>query len=369
MRLEALHVHRVRLPLRVPWHTARGREDTTETLLIKVQGDGLTAWVESCPLARPLFLPETAASALVNLRDVFGPVVMGHDFSTGEELQGALQDFRGCSFAKAAIDLSWWALACMRDQQPLYMRLGGKGTPVATGAAVSIQPSMDDLIQAVDRAIDAQAPRIKLKMCPGHDLDVLRQVRDHAPDVHLQVDCNGAYSLEDLPLFRELDKLQLDMIEQPLHPRDLAGHARLQREIATPICLDESICSVVDAELAIRDQACRIINIKPGRVGGLTPALKIIEKCREAEIGCWVGSMLESDIGTAINLHLATVPGMTHAHALPISGHFYNDVLIDPPICQSSPGQVTPGPEPWIGCNVDEDRIRELTVEECVLRA
>ncbi len=335
MRIDSLEIHHLAFPLRSPWATARGVIDTVETIYLRAGAGDHSAWVESCPPAMSEYYPEPAAAVIEHLAEL-APAVLGVEITTPAELQEALPADAGRNFSRAALDTCWWVLQAVRRDVPLRRLFDGGDAAVAVGAAVSVQSGLEDLLAAV--AANAAAPRVKLKIHPGRDLELLQAVRRRFPTLPLQVDCNGAYRRTDLDRLLALEPLRLEMIEQPLPPADLEGHAQLQARLQTPICLDESICSRNDAAAAIETGACRIINLKPGRVGGLGAALEILTLCRHRRIGCWVGSMLESSLGAAVNAELATAPGMTHPHALG-SGHLRAQPL--PPV-EISGGRLVP---------------------------
>lgn len=363
MVIEHLDIHRVVLPLRRPWKTAYGEEQSVESLLVKaMNGDGASVWVESCPLQKPTYLPETAATAIVVAENYVAPLVLGKNLEHPSEVTSLLGPIRGNSFAKAAVEMSAWALACMETGTPLHTFLGGSDDPVPVGRSFGVMP-IDELIESIAAAVDDGCWRVRLKICPGHDIEVLEDVREAFPEPAIQVDCNGGYTLDDMPMFEALDELDLDMIEQPLHYRDLIDHATLQTMLETPICLDESITCPEDVESAIHIGACHAICLKPGRVGGIQPLLDILELCRANDVGCWVGGMLESDLGVAMNTELATLPGMTAAHDLTISEGRYDEVFVSPAIEYASPGLIAPTTGPWLGRQVDEELINKLSVQ------
>ena len=312
MKFDVVRLYHVAMPLRQPWRTAYGEDAAIESVLVEVCSDGLSAWSESTPLAAPCYSPEWAGGVFAVLRDWLAPAVVGQSFESSAALQQALQPFKGNPFAKAALDTAWWTLDAMRKGQPLYQRLGATRDTVAVGADFGVTDSIDQLLAQVEQAVADRFARIKLKFKPGWDLPMLAAVRDAFPDVVLHIDCNAAYSLADADMFRQLDQFHLAMIEQPLGHDDLLDHARLQQQIETPICLDESITSPQRMRQAIELGSCRYVNIKPGRVGGLTPALDIYEQCREAQIGLWVGSMFESAVGGHACMALAMLDGFNY---------------------------------------------------------
>jgi O-succinylbenzoate synthase len=331
--IEQIDLYHVAMPLIYPWRTAYGEDAAIHSLLVRLTSDVGAAWGEATPFAAPCYSPEFARGAFVLLRDWLAPRLVGKRIDSGAELQRLLSMFKGNPFAKAALDTAWWALASYAEQKPLYRLLGGTRHEVEVGADFGVMDSLDELLEAVGRAVDAGFPRIKLKFRRGWDLDMLEAVRRQHPRHPIHIDCNSGYTLADLPLFRQVDRFELAMIEQPLTHDDVVDHAKLQRAIATPVCLDESITSVERARLAIELASCRYVNIKPGRVGGPTVALQIHDLCRDAGIPCWVGGMLESAVGVRFCIALATLDNFTYAPDIFPSARFYVEDLGEPPIC------------------------------------
>jgi O-succinylbenzoate synthase len=279
--------------------------------------------------------------------------------------------FKGNPFAKAAIDTAWWALDARQRGLPLYRALGGTRSQVDVGADFGVMDSIDDLVRAVGGAVDAGFQRVKLKFRPGWDIPMLQAVRHTFPKLRMHIDCNSGYKLDDLSLFRQIDGFGLAMIEQPLGFDDLFDHAKLARRIETPICLDESICSLERARQAIDLGSCRWMNLKPGRVGGLTVARAIHDLCRDAAIPCWVGGMLESAVGASHCIALATLDNFSYPADIFPSDRFYREDLADPPIrLIRSPGglpQVSVGEEPGIGSAPDPARLRACCLQHAVI--
>ncbi|MFW6060882.1 MAG: o-succinylbenzoate synthase [Phycisphaeraceae bacterium] len=323
MRIDAVRIYHVAMPLIQPWRTAYGEDATIESILVEMCSDGHSAWGESSPLAAPCYSAEWAGGVFAVLRRWMAPAVVGEDITSGAQLQQCLAPFKGNPFAKAALDTAWWVLDAQRQGMPLHRRLGATRQCTAVGADFGVTDTLDELLAQIDRAVAAGYPRIKLKFRPGWDLPMLRAVRGAFPDITLHVDCNGGYGLDDLALFQQLDAFNLAMIEQPLAHDDLLDHARLQAKLATPVCLDESISSPRRMRQAIELGSCRYVNIKPGRVGGLTPALAIYEQARDAGLGLWVGGMLESAVGARICAALAMLEGFDYPPDLFPSSRFY----------------------------------------------
>ena len=330
MRIDKLDVYYVSMPLIYPWRTAYGVDYDIHSVLVKATSGEHEGWSESTPFFAPTYLPESAGSVYYLVTEVFGPHIVGREYETAADLNRRLDVFKGNSFAKAALEICWWTLEVARTGTPLHRLLGGETREVVAGADFGIQDSLDMLLGNIQRAVDAGFPRIKLKVAPGWDLDVLRTVTSTFPKMTFHIDCNAGYTLDDLPFFKAIDGLGLAFIEQPLHYADVLDHAALARQIETPVCLDETITSVKAAEQAIQVGACRYINIKPGRTGGLSSSLAVHDLAQEAGIPVWVGGMLESAVGAAFCIELATLPNFTYPGDVFPSSRFYERDLATP---------------------------------------
>ena len=330
MRIDKLDVYYVAMPLIYPWRTAYGVDYDIHSVLVKATSGEYEGWSESTPFFAPTYLTESAGSVFYHVTEVFGPHVVGGEYETAAELNERLEVFKGNSFAKAAIEICWWTLQSNISGTPLHRLLGGETREVAAGADFGIQDSFDMLLGNIQQAVDAGFPRIKLKTARGWDLEMLQVVRGAFPDMTFHIDCNSGYTLDDLPFFKAIDDLGLAFIEQPLHYADVLDHAELAKQIVTPICLDETIVGVKAAEQAIRVGACKYINIKPGRIGGLANSLAVHDMARDAGIPVWVGGMLESAVGASICVELATLSNFTYPGDLFPSSRFYERDLSEP---------------------------------------
>ncbi len=363
MKIDSIDIFHVRMPLLEPWRTAYGSDAAIETVLTRMRSEGLEGWGEACPLAQPSYSPEYAGGVFAVVRDCFAPRLLGKEILSGEELQRLLQMYKGNQFAKAALDTAWWDLYAKSRGLPLYKALGGQRDVVEAGADFGIRDSMDELLEQVDQARQSGAPRIKLKFAPGWDLPVVEKVRNRFPDIVFHIDCNANYTLRDRAIFREMDRFDLAMIEQPLMYDDLADHAELQTGISTPICLDESINAVHRMEQAIRLNACRWVNIKPGRVGGLTIARQLHALCESSGIRSWVGGMLESAVGAMHCAALATLPNFTYPADLFPSSRFYSSDLSTPEMQFTTPWKFILPREPGLGATPNPDFLRKWTLQ------
>ena len=332
MLIDRIDLYHVAMPLIYPWKTAYGEDEAIHAVLCRLCSGSLVGWGESAPFAAPCYSPEWAGGIFAVARDWLAPAVIGHDIRSGHELQQQMSLYKGNPFAKAALYVAWWGLESRRTGTPLHLLLGASRDQVPVGADFGVMDDVDDLIEGIGSAVEEGFPRVKLKFRPGWDLPMLRRVRETFPDQVFHIDCNSGYTLEDRAIFEEVDQLGLAMIEQPLQHDDLLDHASLQQELETPICLDESIVSVHRAQQACRIGACGWVNIKPGRVGGLTNAVAIHDVCREAEIPCWVGGMLESATGSAACVALAMLDNFTYPADIFPSARFYHQDMADPPL-------------------------------------
>jgi o-succinylbenzoate synthase len=371
MVIDGLDVYWVRIPLALVWRTSYADQHHTDTILVRMQSEADHAWGESCPPVFPSYSAEHTLGTFHTVREHMAGRIVGQDIESAEDLLARLAPIKGNQFARAALEITWWVLDARRRGVPLHVALGGKGDRVAVGADFSVQDSLDALMAKIQTAIDAGFPRVKLKFRPGWDLDMVAAVRSTFPDFTFHVDCNAAYTLADAELFRRLDRYRLAMIEQPLADdgKSLVEHAALQRMIDTPVCLDESAQSLAHVEAALRLGACRVVNIKMGRVGGLAASRDIQALCAQHGVPCWVGGMLESAIGGAICAELATLPNFTYASDIFPSSYFYRDDLGKPEIVLSGRGEVATSRVPGIAQEPDPELLKRWTVEHASFRA
>lgn len=351
------------MPLIAPWKTAFSEEHAIESILVRVESDGEVGWGEAAPYSVPQFCPEWCPAAFLLIRDVFAPLLVGREVASGADLQAKLAAFKGNQFAKAAIDTAWWDLHARQRGEPLWSMLGGAEPQVEIGADIPVQDSMASLLDHVGAAREAGFSRTKLKFRRDSGVAMVAQVREAHPDMPLHVDCNSCFTLDDLPLFRELDALGLVMIEQPLASDDLVHHARLQEALSTPLCMDESITSLDRARKTIEIGAGRWMNIKHGRVGGLTNAIEIYRFCRENDVPCWIGGMLESNVGQGVSIALATLPGLAYAPDIFPAGRLYKTDLAAPELRCSTPSSIRASDAPGHGFQPDPGRLRNMTVQ------
>jgi O-succinylbenzoate synthase len=346
MKIDRIDVYYVSLPLIYPWRTAYGEDSDVHSVLVRLVSGDFEGWSETAPLKAPAYSPETAMSAYHVITECIAPMLVGREFEAPHQLLEAYGWIKDNPFAKAGPEIAFWMLKANMEDQPLHRLLGGTYKKVAAGADFGVQDSVDMLLGKIQEAVDKGFKRVKLKVQPGSwDLEMLQAVRSTFPNQTFHIDCNSGYTLADIDFFKKVDKLRLAMIEQPLYHTDLLEHAELQRQIETPICLDESIKSVRAFEWALKLKSCQILNIKMGRVGGLSVAVKLHNMARDAGIPCWVGGMLESGIGAGISIELATLDNFTYPGDLFPTSFFYHQDLTSPELvlnddCTFSPSTV-----------------------------
>ena len=332
MKIERVEVRHLAIPFKHHFTTSFGRTTEHHTIILKAWSEGLVGYGETTPFYGPVYCSETVDSVYLMLRDHILPQVVGKDFADAGELMAALDWIRGNQFAKSAIEVALWNLLAQAAGQPLHTYLGGVMDEVPIGVSIGIQDSVPELLDRIQQFLDEGYARIKIKIQPGWDVDVTRAVRERFPDITLMVDGNSAYTLRDVEHLKQLDQFDLLMIEQPLAWHDVIDHAKVQAAMQTPVCLDESIHTLDDARHAIELGSCRIINIKPGRVGGYLNSKKIHDLCQKHGIANWVGCMLETGIGQMSKIELASLPNFTLPADMAPSNRYYVEDIVEPPI-------------------------------------
>ena len=369
MRIEKLELFHVAMPMVEVWATGCSEESAIQSVILRMEADGLEGWAETAPHRAPLYSPEWAEGVFYVLRDWLGPMVLGQDIDSAEHLQTLLHPVKGNQFAKAALDIAWWDIHAKQQDQPLWQLIGGERDTVEVGADIGVKDTIDELLSEIDKAVEAKFKRIKLKYRPGWDLQMIRAVRETFPDPVIHIDCNSSFSLDDLPMFKELDNYNLAMIEQPLAYDDLVDHAKLQGAINTPICLDESVNSLNRARHAIELKSCRWINIKVGRTGGLTEALAIHNLCHNHDIPNWMGNMLESALGQAPSFAMASLPNIKYPSDVFPSDRFYKEDLSEPKLTLSGPSVATLPSVSGLGWQPNPKRLGQRTVNNATVGA
>ena len=363
MKIDRVEIREIRMQLREPFEISSGVSHDRRVLLVTLHSGGITAWGECVASETPTYSYETTETAWSILTDLILPRVSGSVMDSSADLLDVFDGIRGHPMAKAAVEMAAWDLEAKARGGSLASLVGGVRNSVPVGVSIGLQRTDDELHRKVADYIEEGYARIKIKIKPGRDVGMLRGLRERFPDVSLMADANSAYSLEDLPLLRELDELDLMMVEQPLAHDDYLDHARLQGEMETPICLDESIRSVRDAALALELGACRIINIKPGRVGGLSAAKAIHDLCVDHELAVWCGGMLESGVGRAHNVALASLPGFTLPGDISASKRYWSEDIVTPEFVLDGGALIVP-PGPGIGVEVREDLVDTWAVRQ-----
>ena len=358
----------LRLPLVRFFETSFGRISERTFLLVTVEEQGAVGVGECVADDNPFYSAETTTTAWHIISEFVAPLVLGRHFAHPVEVFPALALIRGHNMAKAAVEMAAWDLFARQQGQPLAAVLGGRRSSIESGVSIGIQDSLDQLAERVEVERSAGYRRIKIKIKPGWDVDAVQTIRTRSGDVPLMVDANGAYRLSDEPHLRALDAFDLLMIEQPLEYDDIRDHARLQAHLKTAICLDESIHSLRSAAEAIALEACRVINIKPGRVGGHGQSIALHDLAAGHNMPVWHGGMLESGVGRAHNIHLSTLPNFSLPGDIAASRRYYAPDLIDPEIVVCPDGTITVPTSPGIGVNVVQERVDAATVERVELR-
>jgi O-succinylbenzoate synthase len=361
IKVDGVEIRLIRLPLLEPFETSFGKVDSRLIFLVCLEANGLTGWGEVVAAEEPLYSYETSGTALHVIRDFLAPAVVDAPITSLDDLAHRLSRFRGHNMAKAGLELAYMDLLAQSRGQSLSSLIGGELKRVAVGVSLGIQPAVTRLLERVERYLSLGYQRIKLKIKPGWDLDVVAEVRRKYPEILLSVDANSAYTINDRDHLKKLDDFNLLMIEQPLQNDDLMDHARLQEIMNTRLCLDESIVNHRGARLALELDSCRIINIKVGRVGGYSEALAIHDLCAARKIPVWCGGMLESGIGRAHNIALASLTGFTLPGDISASSRYFERDIISPAVTVAPDGTVAVPGRSGLGFDIDLDFIKRLT--------
>ncbi len=366
MKINRIQLLIVRLPLIRSFETSSSKKDYLEHILVRAEAEGLVGWGEcACP-SGPFYCEETTETCWHMLKDFLVPAVLGREWTGVEELVSFYAKVKRNHFAKAGLEMAAWDLLAQARGEPLARLLGGTRPEILSGVSLGIEQDAGQLFALIDRYLAEGYHRIKLKVAPGRDVEVVRRVRERYPDVPLMVDANSAYTLDDLPLLRRLDAFGLLMIEQPLAADDIVDHALVQAALQTPICLDESIHTAADARKALDLGSCRVINIKVSRLGGLLEARRTHDLCLSRGIPVWCGGMHEYGIGRAANVAVASLSGFTIPGDVSGSDKYYLEDLVQPPI-RAVNGAIPVPDRPGLGYAVDEERVKRATVRSQLL--
>ncbi len=368
MTIERVEMALLKLPYVHFFETSFGREYDRTFIIIRVYEGGVCGFGEVVAEEAPLYSGETTEGAWHVLRTFLIPMVFKEKIIGPEDFYKKAGRFRGNQMAKAGLELAFWDLKAKKAGVPLKTLYGGVRNEIEAGVSCGIEDSLPELLSRVGAYLEQGYRRVKIKIKPGWDVGACETVRKKYPHILLQVDANGAYSLADMETLKKLDAFNLLLVEQPFRPYDLWDHAKLQKEMRTPLCLDESILSLDTTRAAIEMGSCRIINIKVGRIGGAVEMRKIHDYCQEHGVPVWCGGMLESGIGRAHNLHIATLPNFKLPNDLSASRRYYKEDLIDPSIELCGPGTIRVPEEPGIGVHPVEERIRRATLKSEVFK-
>src|SRR5579863_10244233 len=367
MKIEAITLREIQMPLVHFFETSFGRTSSRRILLLTAHGEGVNGWGECVAGENPFYSSEWTDSAWPTITRHLAPAVLGRTLDSARDCAALLSRVRGHRMAKAAVENALWDAEAKQKNFPLWKLLGGSRTEIPCGVSIGIQDSVEQLLDKIQIELAAGYRRIKIKVKPGWDVNVVEKIRSRWADITLSCDANSAYTLDQVEHLRKFDQFNLLMIEQPLWDDDIYYHARLQKELRTAICLDESIVSARAAGIALETGACRIINIKVGRVGGFTEALAVHDVCQSHKIPVWCGGMLETGIGRAHNIALSTLQNFHLPGDVSASQRYWKEDIIDPEVKVTSQGTITVPVEPGIGFAPRIDRIEHLTARKEIL--
>lgn len=363
MKIEQITLYHLRMPLRSPFETSFGRSETRDCIIFKVCADGVTGYGECTADYEPGYSYETTGTSWVILRDFILPLILEQEIASPGDLKQKLAVVRGYNMAKAGLEMALWDILGQQQGRSLKDMLGGTRSSVDVGVSVGIQDSPEALVKTVAGYLEKGYARIKIKIKPGRDVSETTAVRKAFPGVRLQVDANSAYNLSNAGALKPLDDLNLLLIEQPLSEDDLWDHHHLQGMLQTPLCLDESILSARHARQALEMDACRVINIKPGRVGGLSEAVAIHNHCRELDVPVWCGGMLETGIGRASNLALASLPGFTLPGDISATERYYLEDITEERFVLKSDSTIDVPAGAGLGISVNKAALKKAALE------
>ncbi len=368
MKIEKIEIRHIKMKLISPFESANRIENFEEHIIIKVDSEGICGWGECVAQSNPSYTYETLKTAWHILTEFIIPQILNKNFKSLEEIISTWAWIRGHNMAKAGIEAALWDLFSKVENVSLSKYLEGNKNKIEVGVSIGIQSSNEKMLKTINEYLQEGYKRIKIKIKPGTDVEIVSEIRKEFPNILLQVDANSSYQLSDLEIFKKLDEFNLLMIEQPLAHDDIYQHSKLQKQIQTPICLDESITSLNDTTTAIELDACKIINIKPGRVGGFTESKKIHDYCLEKNIPVWHGGMLESGIGRAGNIALASLPNFMLPADISASKRYFEEDIIEQPFEISKDGTINVPDKPGIGVDVNLKNLEKVTVKSEVFK-
>lgn len=362
MKIRKISIYKIEIPMVTSFTTGFGTIDKKPTVLVRLEtGNGLVGWGESAALPYPIYNPESVDICMLVLKNYLAPSILDREFEKIGEVVNWMRPVRDNYIAKTGVETALWSIVSLKENRSISELLGGARDRIEVGESIGIKKTIGETLEEISLRLSEGFKRIKIKIKPGWDIKLVEAVRNKYPNISLMVDANSSYTLGDLPLLKKLDNYNLSMIEQPLSDDDIVDHAVLQKELKTPICLDESILSIEDARRAISLGSCRIINIKPGRVGGLTETKKISEYCQSKGVGVWIGGMLELGIGQAYKVAAASLGNCKYPGDIsPISFYYKDDVLKESPKVDKY-GCIEVPQIPGLGYEVDEKKIKQYT--------
>ena len=368
-QIDEIRLRQVKMPLVHFFETSFGRTYERDMVLVEVVSDGLSGWGEVTAGENPFYNEEWTESAWMIIRDYVAPRVLGHSLETARDVAPRFKHIRGHKMACGGLEVAVWDLEARQKNIPLHQLIGGGARKeIPSGVSLGIQDTVDDVLRVIEKELAAGYQRIKMKIKPGRDVEDLREVRKRFPHIKLMADANSAYTLKDADRLQALDELYLMMIEQPLAHDEIIDHVELQAKLQTPICLDECIRSAHHAEQAIRMNACGIINIKLGRVGGFAEAIKVHDVCQQHNIPVWCGGMLESGIGRAHNIALASLPNFVLPGDVSASNRYWKRELLTQPIEATPQGTIVVPEGVGFGFDIDHAFLDSITVRQETIR-
>ncbi len=368
MKIDSITLHHLSMPLVAPFETSFGRETDRECVLIEIKSEGLTGYGECVATRDPGYNYETTGTVIHILKDFIIPLMLGNDVKDAADFQNLVSGIRGHYLAKAGVEMALWDLLGKRENKSLRQLLGGVREKVEVGVSVGIQESAHSLVKTVGDYVSQGYARIKIKIKPGRDVEDASAVRAEFPNIRLQVDANSAYSLDDIQILKPLDKLNLLLIEQPLFEDDIWDHHKLQEQFETPICLDESIVSPRHARYAIEMNACRVINIKAGRLGGLSQAVMVHDLCQQVSMPVWCGGMLETGIGRASNVALASLPNFILPGDISASDRYYARDITNERFVLNSDSTIDVPRGAGLGMTIDENALKKFSLNRLAMQ-
>jgi O-succinylbenzoate synthase len=368
MKIDQVDLYHIEMRLKAPFKTSFGLEYDREAVLIRIRSNGLEGWGECVASKYPGFSYETTMTAWHVLKDFLVPAVFQAEISQIQDYRRLAAGIRGHNLAKAGFEMAIWDLMGKASGQSLASLLGGDRDRVPVGVSIGLKEDLASLLRIIRGYVESGYRRIKLKIMPMQDVKIVEAVRETFPDLPLQVDANAAYTLEDVAVFQALDAFNLLMVEQPLAEDDLIEHSRLQAMMHTPVCLDESIVGLRHARQAIEIESCRVINIKSARVGGILEAVRIHDHCHEKGVPVWCGGMLETGVGRAGNIALATLPGFQLPGDISASDRYYERDIVQTPFSLNSDSTISVPAGPGLGISIDESALESYTLRSETLK-